>query len=36
MEDNQIYSIQLLENEGITPSMGGGKIKLIAQQNGNS
>lgn len=24
MEDNQIYSIQLLENEGITPSMGGG------------
>lgn len=23
MEDNQIYSIQLLENEGITPSIGG-------------
>lgn len=27
MEDNQIYSIQLLENEGITPSMGGGDDK---------
>ena len=27
MEDNQIYSIQLLENEGITPSMGGGYDK---------
>ena len=27
MEDNQIYSIQLLENEGITPSMGGGQDK---------
>ena len=27
MEDNQIYSIQLLENEGITPSMGGGGNK---------
>lgn len=27
MEDNQIYSIQLLENEGITPSKGGGQDK---------
>ena len=27
MEDNQIYSIQLLENEGITPSTGGGYDK---------
>lgn len=27
MKDNQIYSIQLLENEGITPSMGGGDDK---------
>jgi len=37
MEDNQIYSIQLLENEGITPSKGGGgKIKLIALQSKNS
>lgn len=27
MKDNQIYSIQLLENEGITPSVGGGDDK---------
>ena len=27
MEDNQIYSIQLLENEGITPSTGEGYDK---------